>query len=86
LNFLELHFSMARPFTIEFPGAVYHVTPRDNTQAAVFVDDIGGSTLLSILRQTFRRFNALCHYCLMSVVKGGKSAFDLSTTKPAAKP
>ena len=37
------------------------IEPRDNAQAAIIVNDIGGNTLLPVLRQTFRRFNALCH-------------------------
>lgn len=52
---------MARPLRIEFPGAVYHVTSRGNAQAAIFLDDIGRNTFLVALRQTLRRFNALCH-------------------------
>ena len=58
---------MARPLRIEFPGAVYHVTSRGNAQAAIFVDDVDRNTFLAVLRQTFRRFNVLCHgYCLMT--------------------
>ena len=58
---------MARPLRIEFPGAVYHVTSRGNAQADIFVDDVDRNTFLAVLRQTFRRFNVLCHaYCLMT--------------------
>ena len=52
---------MACPLPIEFPGVVHHVTSRDNAQTAIIVNDIGGNTLLPVLLQTFRRFNALCH-------------------------
>ena len=58
---------MVRPLRIEFPGAVYHLTPRGNAQAAIFLDDIARNAFLAVLRQRSRRFNALCHaYCLMT--------------------
>jgi putative transposase len=58
---------MARPLRIEFPGAIYHVTSRGNAQASIFLDDIDRNTFLSVLGQTMRRFNVICHaYCLMT--------------------
>lgn len=57
---------MARPLRIEFPGAVYHVTSRGNARADIFEDDNDHHLFLSILGQTVKRFNWLCHaYCLM---------------------
>ncbi|MDA8412457.1 MAG: transposase [Desulfobacteraceae bacterium] len=57
---------MARPLRIEFPGAVYHVTSRGNARADIFDDDNDRQLFLSILGQTVKRFNWLCHaYCLM---------------------
>jgi len=57
---------MARPLRIEFPGAVYHVTSRDNTRAPIFIDDSDREDFLSILGSVVRRYNWLCHaYCLM---------------------
>lgn len=57
---------MARPLRIEFPGAVYHVTSRGNARADIFDDDNDRQLFLSILGQTTKRFNWLCHaYCLM---------------------
>ena len=57
---------MARPLRIEFPGAVYHVTSRGNARADIFEDDNDRRLFLSILGQTAKRFNWLCHaYCLM---------------------
>jgi REP element-mobilizing transposase RayT len=57
---------MARPLRIEFPGAVYHVTSRGNARADIFEDDNDRHLFLSILGQTVKRFNWLCHaYCLM---------------------
>ena len=31
--------AMARPFRIEFPGAIYHVTSRGNARQAIYKDD-----------------------------------------------
>lgn len=57
---------MARPLRIEFPGAVYHVTSRGNARADIFDGDNDQNLFLSILGQTVKRFNWLCHaYCLM---------------------
>lgn len=57
---------MARPLRIEFPGAVYHVTSRGNARTDIFEDDKDRHLFLSILGQTAKRFNWLCHtYCLM---------------------
>lgn len=57
---------MARPLRIEFPGAVYHVTSRGNARADIFDDHNDRQLFLSILGQTVKRFNWLCHaYCLM---------------------
>ncbi len=57
---------MARPLRIEFPDAVYHVTSRGNARADIFDDDNDRHLFLSILGQTVKRFNWLCHaYCLM---------------------
>lgn len=57
---------MARPLRIEYPGAMYHVTSRGNARAAVFENDADRFLFLSILNQTIKRFNWLCHaYCLM---------------------
>ena len=57
---------MARPLRIEYPGAMYHVTSRGNARAAIFENDADRFLFLSILTQTIKRFNWLCHaYCLM---------------------
>ncbi len=57
---------MARPLRIEFPGAVYHVTSRGNARSDIYEDDNDRHLFLSILGQTVKRFNWLCHaYCLM---------------------
>ena len=57
---------MARPLRIEFPGAVYHVTARGNARADIFTEDSDRQIFLSVLGQTVKRFNWLCHaYCLM---------------------
>ncbi len=58
---------MARPFRIEFPGALYHVTARGDRQEAIFEDDEDRLIFLHILAEVVGRFNWLCHaYCLMT--------------------
>lgn len=57
---------MARPFRIEYPGAVYHLTARGNARAAIFLDDEDRSQFLTILDDLVERYNWGCHgYCLM---------------------
>jgi REP element-mobilizing transposase RayT len=57
---------MARPLRLEFPGALYHVTSRGNARLPIFEDDQDRQRFLTILGETVKRFNWLCHaYCLM---------------------
>ena len=58
---------MAGPHRKEFPGVVYFVTSRSNTQPAIFLNDFGRKTILAVLGLTLHRANVLCHvYCLMT--------------------
>ncbi|OGR45377.1 MAG: hypothetical protein A2X35_03800 [Elusimicrobia bacterium GWA2_61_42] len=58
---------MSRPLRIEYPGAVYHITTRGNRRAQVFLDEEDRRIFFTILEETVRRFNILCHaYCLMT--------------------
>jgi len=57
---------MARPLSIEYAGALYHVTARGDRQEDIFLDDTDRHDFLSILEQVCTRFNWLVHaYCLM---------------------
>ena len=57
---------MARPLRIEFPGAVYHVTSRGNSRAAIYADDNDRLRFLAVFADVVKRYNWLCHaYCLM---------------------
>jgi len=47
---------MARPFRIEFPGAVYHVTSRGNEKRRIFKSDRDRKAFLAFLGQTAKRF------------------------------
>ena len=40
---------MARPLWIEYPGAVYHVTSRDNVKINICENDQDRKTLLNLL-------------------------------------
>ncbi len=57
---------MARPLRIEFPGALYHITSRGNTQNKIYLNDADRHEFLHLVDQTVRRFDWYCHaYCLM---------------------
>jgi len=57
---------MTRPLRIEYPGAVYHITSRGNTQNNIYLKKEDRDHFLSILSDTTKRYNWLCHaYCLM---------------------
>ena len=57
---------MARSLRLEFPGAIYHVTSRDNARSAIFIDDEDRRLFLSCLSEVVTRFHWRCHaYCLM---------------------
>ncbi len=40
---------MARPLRIEFPGAVYHVTARDDRREPIFINDEDRRALLEVV-------------------------------------
>ncbi|HUT53994.1 MAG TPA: transposase [bacterium] len=58
---------MARPWRIEFPEAVYHVTARGNNRAAVFQGDADRRDFLALLAAAGLRFNLkIFAFCLMT--------------------
>ena len=57
---------MARPLRIEFAGALYHVTARDNARAPIYDDDEDRGEFLRLLGDAVERHDWYCHaYCLM---------------------
>ena len=57
---------MARPWRIQFPGAIYHVNSRGNNRQAVFLDDEDKRLFLETLAAAISRFDLhLFAFCLM---------------------
>jgi REP element-mobilizing transposase RayT len=58
---------MARPWRIQFPDAVYHVTARGNNRQAIFRDDHDRQDFLGLIARGQPRFNLhLFAFCLMN--------------------
>jgi len=57
---------MARPWRIQFEGAVYHITSRGNANQAIFLDDRDRSKFLDLLGRGRERFAFVIYsFCLM---------------------
>ena len=57
---------MARPLCLEFPGALYHLTARGNSQQAIFLDDGDRQHFLRLLGREVQQQQWRCYlYCLM---------------------
>ena len=57
---------MARPWRIQFPGAIYHVLSRGNNRAPIFLDDADRRSFLELLGQAAGRFELeVFAFCLM---------------------
>ena len=57
---------MARPWRIQFPQALYHVTSRGNNRQIIFLDDEDKQTFLATLATAVSRFDLhLFAFCLM---------------------
>jgi len=57
---------MARPISIQFEGAVYHVMSRGNARQTIFTNDADRLRFLSIASQLTERYHVVIHaYCLM---------------------
>jgi REP element-mobilizing transposase RayT len=63
---------MARPMRIEYEGAVYHVTSRDNERKTFFRNDKDRKTFLDVLKQVNTRYNIICHSIQISLLSGLK--------------
>jgi putative transposase len=58
---------MARPWRIQYPDAVYHVTSRGNDQGSIFITDHDRKDFLGLLGEGVKRFNLeVFAFCLMS--------------------
>jgi putative transposase len=49
---------MARPLRLEFEGALYHVTSRGARREPIFEDDFDRQSLLNVVEQGMKRFDA----------------------------
>ena len=57
---------MARPLRIEFPGAVYHLTARDNERRPISRTDSDRRHFLAVLADVAEQYRLLVHaYVLM---------------------
>jgi len=57
---------MARPWRIQFEGAVYHVTSRGNHQQDIFLDDRDRRRFLELLERAIKRYRLeVLAFCLM---------------------
>ena len=58
--------TMSRPLRLEFPNALYHVTPRGDRRENIYEDDDERRMFLAVLGGVVVDYNWLCHgYCLM---------------------
>jgi hypothetical protein len=57
---------MLRPLRIESPGAIHHITSRDDRREPIFVDDEDQRSMFVVVEHVMARFNAqVLAYCLM---------------------
>ena len=58
---------MSRPWRIQFPDAVYHLTARGNNRAPIFLDDRDRREFQALLGQAVSRFQlTVFAFCLMT--------------------
>lgn len=58
---------MTRPFRLEFPGALYHVTARGDRRGTIFADERDREAWLEVLRVVCTRCHFVVHaYCQMT--------------------
>ena len=57
---------MARPWRIQFPNALYHVTARGNNRQAIYLNEGDRRDFLDLLRRAHERFRLqILAFCLM---------------------
>jgi putative transposase len=52
---------MASPIRLEFPGALYHITPRGTRGESIVEDDIDRALMLKLVDQVCELYNWQCH-------------------------
>ena len=58
---------MARPWRVQFPGAVYHVMARGNDRQDIFLEDSDRLDMIDLLSRAASRFKLdIFSFCLMS--------------------
>jgi putative transposase len=58
---------MARPWRVQFKGAVYHVVARGNNRQDIFIDDHGREVFLDLLSRASDRYKLeIFAFCLMT--------------------
>ena len=58
---------MARPWRIQYPGAIYHVTARGNNRQDIFIDSEDREDFISRTETAVERFKLhIFAFCLMS--------------------
>jgi putative transposase len=58
---------MARPWRIQYPGAIYHVTSRGNNRQDIFLDNEDRRYFLDLIPRASSRFNLrIFAFCLMT--------------------
>jgi len=58
---------MARPWRIQFPEAVYHISVRGNNKQDIFLDDVDRKYFLGLLSRAAHRYNLeVFAFCLMN--------------------
>ena len=58
--------AMARPFRLEFEGALYHLTGRGNARQRIFADQKDCAKFVQLLRESLQRYDVALHgYVLM---------------------
>ena len=65
---------MARPLRLQFPGALYHVTSRDDGQEGIYLSDEDRLMFLTVLSQAKERLNGVIHtnyHMLVEAASGG---------------
>jgi putative transposase len=66
---------MARPLSIEFAGALYHVTAPSNARANIDGNDDDRQRSLSLLKTALDRYDWYCHAYRWMLFKSSVTAY-----------
>ena len=82
--FFAIYVGMARPFRLQFPGALYHVMSRGNRKAGIVEDDDDRRTFMKTFDEAAREYQLRVYACclmathyhsLLDTPRGNLSAF-----------